>query len=468
MNKLGFQGSCRSRNRHLCLVGPNRRGAAAGLESGLDRPTRAAASGPQTGALRGNPQVPPPGGARGLCRFEAPKPVSEPPPPGVTAPGGRPVHVQELLQGQGLVDGSALLPLQHAAPDDRGDVGERPDRSPIRRPRPPGETARSTIRATGSSVPIPTRPPRSTTRRCWPRPRPMAARPSTPRRRRRTGTASTSAIRMARTRPASPVPTAGSAVRGRGERWQWGGIDQASTVLSLLTPEYQKRYVQMLYHETVDNSKQWNASFCLPEGFIRWWARALERRQLRADHHAHAGRVPLRHRRQLPARGADRPRARAESAAVVRRDGRLLGRRNPDHLDRQRPGLDPAHHVRVLEQDGDGGDLQPLYDADHRFVGIDHEAVWYDPESLVQPVRVRDRFLRRAAAGDPNARFTFIECLSNIKNVNGRPVQLTKGDPNFIDYYGRPWAQNWEKWFEQGWDKPDDHTVPSDVIDLFK
>jgi hypothetical protein len=83
-------------------------------------------------------------------------------------------------------------------------------------------------------------------------------------------------------------------------------------------------------------------------------------------------------------------------------------------------------------------------------------------------VRVRDRFLRRAVAGDPNARFTFIECLSNIKNANGRPVQLTKGDPDFIDYYGRPWAQNWEKWFEKGWKKPDDNNVPSDILDLLK
>ena len=75
--------------------------------------------------------------------------------------------------------------------------------------------------------------------------------------------------------------------------------------------------------------------------------------------------------------------------------------------------------------------FKPMYDAQHHFIGLDHEAVWYDPDSLVQPVRVRDRFLRRAVAGDPNARFTFIECLSNIKNVNGRPVQLTKGDPDY-------------------------------------
>ena len=31
---------------------------------------------------------------------------------------------------------------------------------------------------------------------------------------------------------------------------------------------------------------------------------------------------------------------------------------------------------------------------------------------------------------------------------------LTNADPRYIDYYGRPWAQNWEKYFEEGWDKP--------------
>jgi hypothetical protein len=64
--------------------------------------------------------------------------------------------------------------------------------------------------------------------------------------------------------------------------------------------------------------------------------------------------------------------------------------------------------------------------------------------------------------------YTFIECLSNIKNVNGVPKQLNKSDPNFTDYYGRPWAQNWEKWFEQGWDKPADQSVPQDVLDSLK
>src|SRR5438552_3965465 len=59
-------------------------------------------------------------------------------------------------------------------------------------------------------------------------------------------------------------------------QWLWGTINQVSTVLSVLTPEYQKRMVQMNYHEGVSNSPQWNASLCYPEGFMRWWSQASQ------------------------------------------------------------------------------------------------------------------------------------------------------------------------------------------------
>src|SRR6185369_14863823 len=97
-----------------------------------------------------------------------------------------------------------------------------------------------------------------------------------------------------------------------------------------------------------------------------------------------------------------------------------------------------------------------------------HETIWYDPGALLRPVRLVERYLRIAAPDDAKARFTFIECLSNIKNVNGRPKQQTRNDPEFVDYYGRPWAQVWEKWFEKDWDKPDSEDVPKDVLDIFK
>ena len=61
---------------------------------------------------------------------------------------------------------------------------------------------------------------------------------------------------------------------------------------------------------------------------------------------------------------------------------------------------------------------------------------------------------------------TFVECLSNIRNVNGRPTQLTPGHPDFIDYYGRPWAKNWETFFEAGWDKPQEE-LPAAITDIF-
>ena len=40
-------------------------------------------------------------------------------------------------------------------------------------------------------------------------------------------------------------------------------------------------------------------------------------------------------------------------------------------------------------------------------------------------------------------------------------------DPRYIDYYGRPWAKNWEKYFEQGLEKPDSE-LPPEILDIFK
>jgi hypothetical protein len=75
------------------------------------------------------------------------------------------------------------------------------------------------------------------------------------------------------------------------------------------------------------------------------------------------------------------------------------------------------------------------------------------------------QFNRGAGLDNAQRRYTYIECLSNLRNVNGRPSQLTASDPRFIDYYGRPWAQNWEQYFEVGWDKPEDD-LPANVLDV--
>ena len=58
----------------------------------------------------------------------------------------------------------------------------------------------------------------------------------------------------------------------REDQWIYGDNLLAGTMASLLTPEYQKRMTQLVYHEAVTNAPQWMASFCYPEGLIRWWS----------------------------------------------------------------------------------------------------------------------------------------------------------------------------------------------------
>jgi hypothetical protein len=256
---------------------------------------------------------------------------------------------------------------------------------------------------------------------------------------------------------------------GRGERWIWGGINQAPTIVSLLTPQYQTRFVQQLYHETVDNSKQWNASFCYPEGFIRWWAGASQASNFELTMTPwkvqFIGGVADNFLREVLV-GRDHV-----NNGVPQWYGDTIGFWDGDTLITWTNNIQAWTQHTMFEFSPALETVEifkPAYDANHKFFGIDHEAIWYDPQALAQPVRLTERYLRIAGPDDPKARYTFIECLSNIQNVDGRPKQLTKGEPGYVDYYGRPWAQNWEQWFEKGWDKPDDEAVPKDVLDIFK
>jgi hypothetical protein len=255
---------------------------------------------------------------------------------------------------------------------------------------------------------------------------------------------------------------------GRGERWIWGGINQVPTVLSLLTPTYQTRYVQMLYHEGVDNSKQWSASFCYPEGFVRIWAAASQASNFELTMTPYKvqfmGGVADNFFREVLI-------GREPVQKVPQWYGETVGFWDGDTLVAWTSDIQPWTQHTMFEFSAQMQAVEtfkPIYDKAHKFIGIQHDAWWYDPLALVQPVHLGDRYLRIAPADSPVARFTFIECLSNIKNVDGRPKQLTADDPDYVDYYGRPWAKNWEKWFEKGWDKPDDTDVPQDVLNIFK
>ena len=253
-----------------------------------------------------------------------------------------------------------------------------------------------------------------------------------------------------------------------GAEWIWGTVNQVSTILSLLTPEYQKRMVQMNYHEAVDNAPQWEASFCYPEGFLRWWAQASQGGNFQltvtpwqvqflsgiAANFLRQVLIGKEHVQKVP---------QWYGETVGFWDGTTLVTWTADvqAWTLSHSMFEYSYKLQTVET------YKPAYDGSGKFIGLDHEAVFYDPEAFVQPLHATYRFVRQATPSDPDRRYTYIECLSNLRNTNGRPTQLTAADSRYIDYYGRPWAQNWEKYFEAGWDKPQD-ALPQDILDILK
>jgi hypothetical protein len=254
----------------------------------------------------------------------------------------------------------------------------------------------------------------------------------------------------------------------RGSQWIWG-VSQAPTVLSLLTPEYQKRMVQLIYHEAVTNAPQWSASFCHPEGFIRWWSAPSRAgdfqlvmtpwmmqtvsgiadnflRQVMIGKETHVQKVPQWY---------------GETIGFWDGETLITHTANIQAWTLTHSMFENSNQMETVET------WKPARDANGNFVGLDHEAIFYDPEAFVVPVRATYRFARAATPDDPARRYNFIACLSNIVNVDGRPTQLNASDPRYVDYYGRPWAKNWEKYFEVGWDKPEPE-VPKEILDIFK
>ena len=94
----------------------------------------------------------------------------------------------------------------------------------------------------------------------------------------------------------------------------------------------------------------------------------------------------------------------------------------------------------------------PNRDAAGKFVGLNHEGIFYDPEALVEPVRMI-RNLERVSGFEEGEPFTFIECVPTIYPINGRATPASPGtviEYKVPDMFGRPWARIWEEYHERG------------------
>ncbi|MGD2168234.1 MAG: hypothetical protein PVF63_09015 [Gammaproteobacteria bacterium] len=237
-------------------------------------------------------------------------------------------------------------------------------------------------------------------------------------------------------------------------QWTNGSILQTSTMISLLTPEYQQRMTQMNYHEAVNNAPQWMASFCYPEGLMRWWyvwgIRDMEvlvtPRQVQflagvADNFIRKVLIDQEHSTLIPQWYGETV-GFWDDQTLIAWTANVQGWTTSHSMFEFSNSLEV---IEIIRQDEETEDLVI-------------EAIFYDPEAFVRPLRIVTPWNRTGGIDDPEQRYLFVECrVENgiVLGPDGRPSQLTPFDEGYIDFLGRPWAKNWEKFFEQGWDRPE-------------
>jgi hypothetical protein len=246
--------------------------------------------------------------------------------------------------------------------------------------------------------------------------------------------------------------------------WYYGAVLQVPTYLSLLTPEYQLRFVQEMYHYSGSNSPQWPGSYCWPEGFMRRLAQyGLARMDLIVTpdevldirNAAEALVTQIHIGRQFDESGPV-PRL---GPAVPQWLGETIGFWDGEALITWTSNVQPWINHGGSEFSDKMQSIEiytPRKDEHGRLIGLRHEVVLYDPEAFVDPVRIVMNLERvgRLNKGDP---LVLVRCVPTIFPVNGVATPETPGsrfEYEVPDIFGRPWAQIWEKYHERGMDRP--------------
>jgi hypothetical protein len=239
------------------------------------------------------------------------------------------------------------------------------------------------------------------------------------------------------------------------------------TILSLLTPEYQKRFVQQMYHKANSNAAQFSLMYCRPEGLLRWWSGPGGPSQL--DVMVVPGRVQflggtdnhLRHvqigrefnlKGNVPHLGAEVPSWLGETIGFWDGETLITWTSNVQGWFTH-SSWEYSNQMQLIEI------WTPRRFADGKFAGLEHETVFYDPEAFVQPVRDIRFFSRRGDLKDA-APFHLEHCNQTIfVGEDGRGTQVPPGTTisyKVRDLYDRPWARIWEEYFEKDMKRPAD------------
>lgn len=246
--------------------------------------------------------------------------------------------------------------------------------------------------------------------------------------------------------------------------WYYGAILQIPTYLSLLTPEYQKRFVQQMYHYSGDSSPQWPGQYCWPEGFMRRFAQyggnrinlvvtpdlVLDMRNAAKTlvTQIHMG-SEFNETGAVPRLGSDVPQWFGESIGFWDGESLISWTSNIQGWI-SHGGSEFSNKLQSIEI------YTPRKDARGKLIGIRHEAVLYDEDAYVDPVRIVQTWDRLGRLNEHEP-LTMMECVPHMFPVRGDAAPKSPGDTfeyTLPDTYGRPWAQIWEQYHEQGMQRP--------------
>jgi hypothetical protein len=225
-----------------------------------------------------------------------------------------------------------------------------------------------------------------------------------------------------------------------------------------------------MYHYSGNNAPQWPGAYCWPEGFMRRFAQyAGGRINLVVTPHLvldmrnaaktlitqiHIGRTFKEDGGAPPRLGPGVPQWTGESIgfwdgeALISWTSNLQGWINHG-------SSEFSSELQTIEI------YTPRKNSSGKLVGIKHEIVLYDREVFVDPVRIVQTWNKLGELNE-NDPFVIMECVPQIFPVNGAATPVSPGTTfefTFLDMLGRPWAQIWEKYHENGMQRPEGQDI---------
>lgn len=243
------------------------------------------------------------------------------------------------------------------------------------------------------------------------------------------------------------------------QQWSFGNNVQSGTLMQMLTPEYQRRFAQALYHVGVSNSPQWMSSTCYPEGMVRWWAQGIRDIQVTVTPYQVqlVSGTALNFLRQILI-------GQKHVTLISQWYGETVGFWDDETLVAWTDNVQGWWMSHALPEYSSEFEAIEVYTRDAQ-KNLHLEVTMYDPEAFLVPLQLDVTYTYRAGPVS-DMRYQWKECQQSLFNVDGRLQPVRPGtviEYRIPDWYDRPWARIWEEYFETGMQRPE---VQEDIFEF--